>query len=86
MPGTIGLARLAVSYLYKDEFHLDPSTVSPGLTKTAVADDMFQHHQEERREHRLKLVLDVVIFAYDLTLLLKDRDAYYCARNFEGRR
>ena len=26
--GTIGLARLAVSYLYKDEFHLEPSTVS----------------------------------------------------------
>lgn len=25
--GTIGLARLAISYLYKDEFHLDPSTV-----------------------------------------------------------
>jgi hypothetical protein len=28
-PGTIGLARLAVSYLYKDDFHLEPATVRP---------------------------------------------------------
>jgi len=32
--GTIGLARLAISYLYKDDFHLEPSTVA---TITALA-------------------------------------------------
>jgi len=27
--GILGLARLGVTYMYKDEFHLEPATVRP---------------------------------------------------------